>query len=280
MKRKRLGLLALFAVMVIATLTVACTDDSSAVEDAMMDELSAISAATDQLSQSLEQAQSAAGDGGILVTGEGRLSVEPDLAVLNIGIEAQSETVSQARTDAAGAMSRVVAAVKARGLADADIQTTSFDIRPEYHYEEVEQDGSYVSRRKLVGYVVSNFASIKVRDLDAVGPVIDDVAEAGGDLARINGISFTVEDPKPFMEELRREAFQEARAKAEQLAGLAGVTLGQVLSISESGASDGLPGSDLDFLRQMVAYDFETSPISGGETELRLTVRARFAVEP
>ncbi len=281
MKRKRWGLLALFAVMVIATLTVACTDDSSAVEDAMMEELSAISAATDQLSQSLEQAQSAAADGGILVTGEGRLSVEPDLAVLNIGIEVQSETVSQARTDAAGAMSRVVAAVKAQGLSDADIQTTSFAIRPDYQYEEiVEEDGSYVSKRKLVGYVVSNFASIKVRDLDAVGPVIDDVAEAGGDLARINGISFTVEDPKPFMEELRKEAFQEARAKAEQLAGLAGVTLGQVLSISESGASDGLPGSDLDFLRQMVAYDFETSPISGGETELRLTVRAQFAVEP
>ncbi len=284
MKRKRWGLLALFAVMVIATLTAACTDDSSAVEDAMMDELAAIaaiSATTEQLSRSLEQAQTAAADGGILVTGEGRLSVEPDLAVLNIGIEAQSETVSQARTDAAGAMSRVVAAVKAQGLSDADIQTTSFDIRPDYQYEEVvEEDGSYVSKRKLVGYVVSNFASIKVRDLDAVGPVIDDVAEAGGDLARINGISFTVEDPKPFMEELRREAFQEARAKAEQLAGLAGVTLGQVQSISESGASDGLPGSDLDFLRQMVAYDYETSPISGGETELRLTVRARFAVEP
>ena len=243
MKRKRLGLLALFAVMVIATLTVACTDDSSAVEDTMMDELAAIaaiSATTEQLSRSLEQAQTAAIDGGILVTGEGRLSVEPDLAVLNIGIEAQSETVSQARTDAAGAMSRVVAAVKAHGLSAAVIRTTSFNIRPEYHYEEiVEEDGSYVSKRKLVGYVVSNFASIKVRDLDAVGPVIDDVAEAGGDLARINGISFTVEDPKPFMEELRREAFQEARAKAEQLAGLAGVTLGQVLSISESGASDG-----------------------------------------
>ncbi len=282
MIRQRLGLLAVLAAVAVTGLAVACTDDSSAVEDAMMEELNAISATTDQLSQSLEQAQSAAADsdGGILVTGEGRLSVEPDMAVLNIGIEAQAETVSQARTDAAEAMSSVVAAVKTRGLSDTDIQTMSFNIRPEYRYEEIERDGSYVSERKLVGYVVSNFAMIKIRDLDAVGPIIDEVAEAGGDLARVNGISFTVEDPEPFMEELRSEAFEEAKTKADQLAGLAGVTLGQALSISESAAADGLPGSDLDFLRQIVAYDYESSPISGGETELSLTVRVRFALEP
>ena len=131
MKRKLLSLSALFAVIVTATLAVACTDDSSDFEEAVMEELTAISATTDQLSQSLDQEQSAADDEGILVTGEGRLSVEPDLAEVSIGIEAQAETVSQARTDAAEAMSRVVAAVKARGLSDADIQTMSFNIRPE-----------------------------------------------------------------------------------------------------------------------------------------------------
>ena len=288
MIRQRLGLLAVVAGVAVIGLAVACTDDapaevdesSAAADVALAEALSAVSAATAQLTSSLQQAQSAEAERDILVTGEGRLSVKPDLAVLNIGVEARAETVSQARSDAAEAMSRVVAAVKTFGLSDADIQTTSFSIRPEYQYEEVERDGSFVSRRKLVGYVVGNLASIKVRDLDAVGSVIDDVAEAGGDLARINGISFTVEDPEPFMEELRGEAFEEARAKAEQLAGLAGVTLGQALSISESAASDGLPGSELNFLRQTVAFDFESSPISGGETELRLTVRARFAIEP
>ena len=261
-------------------LAVACTDDSSDFEEAVMQELTVISATTDQLSQSSEQAQSASADGGILVTGEGHLSVEPDLAMVYIGIEAQSEAVSQARTDAAEAMSRVAAAVRARGLSDADIQTVSFDIRPEYRYEEIEQDGSYVARRKFVGYVVSNFASIKVRDLDAVGPVIDDVAEAGGDLARIDGVSFTVEDPNPFMEELRREAFEEAKAKAEQLADLAGVRLGQAQSISESVASDGLTGTTFG-LREFAFLDSESiTPISGGETELRLTVIARFDIEP
>ena len=291
MVRQRLGLLAVLAVIaVIATmaLAVACTDDapadvdesSAAADVALAEALTAVSAATAQLSSSMQQAQSAEAEGGILVTGEGRLSVEPDLAVLSIGIEAQAETVSQARTDAAEAMSRVVGAVKARGLSDADIQTTSFDIRPEYRYEEIERDGSYVSRRTLMGYVVSNFASIKVRDLEAVGPLIDDVAEAGGDLARINGIRFTVEDPKPFMEELRREAFEEARAKTEQLAELAGVTLGQALSVSESPASDGFTGANFG-LREFVFSDSESlTPISGGETELRLTVIARFAIEP
>ena len=281
MIRQRSGLFAVLAAVAMMTLVVACSDDSSGVEDAIMEELAAISATNAQLSMSLEQAQSADSDGGILVTGEGRISVEPDLAMVNVGIEAQAETVSQARTEAAEAMARVVAAVEARGLSDADIQTASFNIRQEYQYEDIERNGSYVSERRLVGYLVSNFASIKVRDLDSVGPVIDDVAEAGGDLTRIHGISLTVEDPKPFMEELRREAFEDARDKAEQLAALAGATLGEALSISEYGAADGLPGPDVAFLRQFVAYDYETSTsISGGETELRLTVTAQFAIEP
>ena len=188
--RKILALLAMLAASAAMTVAIACGEDSRADVDgtssaatnaAVMDALTAVTAATAEMSSSMAQAQPAGAQTGILVSGEGRVSVEPDLAIVNIGVEAQAETVAEARGDAAGAMTGVVAAVKNRGLSDADIQTTSFNIWPQYQYEEIERDGRRVNRQVLVGYTVSNSAAIKVRDLSALGPIIDEVAEAGGD---------------------------------------------------------------------------------------------------
>ena len=283
--RRIFGLLAVLAASTAITLAVACGGDSRADVDetssaatsaAVVEALTAVSAATAQMSSSMAQAQPAGGQTGILVSGEGRVSVEPDLAIVNIGVEAQAETVAEARADAAGAMSSVVAAVKGRGLSDADIQTTSFNIWPQYQYEEIERDGRRVNRQVLVGYTVSNSAAIKVRDLGTIGPIIDEVAEAGGDFTRINGVSFTVEDTKPFMNDLREAAFEEAEAKAGQLADLAGVELGQAMFISEGVATPDVVRSDLAF--RAVAMESSATPISAGETELSLTISALFGI--
>ena len=94
-------------------------------------------------------------------------------------------------------------------------------------------DGVRTSKEVLVGYRVRNSASAKIRNLDAVGEIIEEVVDAGGDSIRIEGINFTVEDPKPKMVELRRMAVADARTKAEHLAELAGVSLGELLFISE-----------------------------------------------
>ena len=283
--RKIFVLLAMLAASAAMTLAVACGEDSRADVDetssaatsaAVVEALTAVSAATAQMSSSMAQPQPSGGQTGILVNGEGRVSVEPDLAIVNIGVEAQAETVAEARADAAGAMSSVVAAVKGRGLSDADIQTTSFNIWPQYQYEEIERDGRRVNRQVLVGYTVSNSAAIKVRDLGTIGPIIDEVAEAGGDFTRINGVSFTVEDTKPFMDDLREAAFEEAEAKASQLANLAGVELGQAMFISEGVATPDAVRSDLAF--RAVAMESRATPISAGETELSLTISALFGI--
>ena len=283
--RKILALLAMLAASAAMTVAIACGEDSraevegassAATNTAMMEALTAVSAATAEMSISMAQAQPSGGQTGILVSGEGRVSVEPDLAIVNIGVEAQAETVAEARADAAGAMFSVVAAVKGRGLSDADIQTTSFNIWPKYQYEEIERDGRSVNRQVLVGYTVSNSAAIKVRDLSALGPIIDEVAEAGGDFTRINGVSFTVEDTKPFMNDLREAAFEEAKAKAGQLADLAGVELGQAMFISEGVATPDVVRSDLAF--RAMAMESSATPISAGETELRLTISALFGI--
>ncbi len=222
-----------------------------------------------------EEAEPAAA--GISVSGQASVSVEPDLALLTVGVETMDETVAEARAAAAGAMDAVVKAVKAHGLEDKDIQTQSFNIWPRYEYPEVMSGEMTTRKQVLVGYTVSNLARIKVRNLDVVGSVIDDAAEAGGDATRIHGIDFTIEDPKPFMTQLREEAVADARAKAEHLASLSDVELGDLVYMSEGGAT---PSSGAVFRESaMMMADAASTSISGGELELKLSVQALYAIE-
>ena len=224
--------------------------------------------------------QTTGSEAGIWVTGQGSISLEPDLVLLNIGVETMRETVAEARNDAATAMAAIVQAVKARGLEDKDIQTRSFNIWPRYEYPEVTISGSRTRTQVLVGYTVSNTEVIKIRDLDVVGHIIDDVSGAGGDATRINGINFTIEDPKPHMFQLREDAVKDAIAKAEQLARLTGVSVGNLLFISEAGA--GAPVVRAFAVAEGFAIARAAAPptsISGGELELSLSVQAVFAIQ-
>ena len=216
---------------------------------------------------------------GIWVTGEGTLSLEPDLVLLNIGVETQAATVAGARDQAATAMAAIIAAVKAQGLTDTDVQTRSFNIYPVYEYPEVMEFGRTTRKQTLVGYRVSTTASIKIRVLDKVGPIIDDVADAGGDATRINGISFTVEDTKPFMTQLREDAVNDALAKAGHFASLTGVSVGPLVYISEAG---GRAPVQIESVERAFAVSAAAAPptsISGGELELRLSVQAVFEIQ-
>ena len=223
------------------------------------------------------ESPSAAGS-GIWVTGEATMGVEPDLVLLTVGVETTAETVALARAEAAEAMDAVVEAVKAHGLEDRDIQTQSFNIWPRYEYPEVLSNEGTTRKQVLTGYMVSNLARIKVRNVDGVGAIIDNAAEAGGDTTRIHGIDFTIEDPKPFTEQLREEAVADARAKAEHLASLAGVEVGELVYIGEAGAAPP-PGPVFAEAALMARADASSTSISGGELELRLSVQALYAID-
>ncbi|MCY3544811.1 MAG: SIMPL domain-containing protein [Chloroflexi bacterium] len=219
---------------------------------------------------------------GIWVSGSGTISVEPDLALLDVGVETRAANVSDANSQASMAMDAVITALKARGVQDKDIQTGRFSIYPRYEYVEEEVEGVRSSREVLVGYRVRNNATVKLRDLDAVGEVIDDVVTAGGDNVRISNISFTLEDPKPKMSELREMAVADAHAKAEHLAELSDVSVGRLIYISEGAASPSIR----DFARESLGagYAFPASaallaaPVRGGEVTLSLSVQAGFAI--
>ena len=216
--------------------------------------------------------QTGSSQAGIWVMGQGSVTLEPDLALLNIGVETKAVNVSDARDEAARAMDAILTAVKARGLTDADVQTLAFNIYPQYEWQRD-------SERVLVGYMVNNTARIKIRELDSVGVIIDDVADAGGNATRINGISFTVEDPSPFMTGLREAAVNDAIAKATHFASLTGTAVGQLLYIAEVGGSSPVVQQDFGVERALAVAAAPPTSISGGELELRMSIQAVFGIQ-
>jgi uncharacterized protein YggE len=131
----------------------------------------------------------------------------------------------------------------------------------------------------LTGYRVRNTASVKLRNLDDVGPIIDEVADAGGDSTRIDGIRFTVEETEPFEDRLRQEAVADAQAKAQRFAELTGVSLGDLVFITEVGGGVPVVGGFTEESRLMAfAAAATATPVGGGELELRMAVQAVFAI--
>ena len=206
---------------------------------------------------------------GIWVTGEGKVSVIPDVAILGLGVEAQAKTVAKAQGQAREAMEAVMSELDKLGVAKKDIKTQRFSIYPVRRWER--------DKEILIGYRVTNMVTAKIREVDNTGIIIDAVAEVGGDYIRINSISFTVDDPTAYYEEAREKAMADAEAKAEQLADLGGVSLGKPTYISEGGVSPPVPRDF--YLKEAGAPPEPTTPISPGETEIRLNVQVVYSIK-
>jgi len=209
---------------------------------------------------------------GIWVTGQGEAMAVPDIAELRLGVEAHANTVAEAQTQASEAMDKVVVALKDNGVAEKDIQTQRFSIYP------VTRWISEKDEEEIIGYRVTNIVGAKIREMDKVGDIIDAVAEAGGDLTQIQGISFSVDDPTPYYEEARAKAVKDAKDKALQLADLADVKLGKPTYISEG----------LVYRPELTRGIYEAAapapapppetPIIPGELKITLNIQVAYAI--
>ncbi len=208
---------------------------------------------------------------GIWVTGQGEAMAVPDIAELRLGVEARADTVAEAQTQASEAMDEVVVALKDNGVAEKDIQTQRFSIYPVTRWIREKDE------EEIIGYRVTNIVVAKIREMDKVGDIIDAVAEAGGDLTQIQGISFSVDDPTPYYEEARAKAVKDAKDKALQLADLADVKLGKPTYISEGATYlppvvRGLPEAEA------VPMPVPETPIIPGELKITLTIQIAYAI--
>ncbi|MBS1195929.1 MAG: hypothetical protein H6R33_649 [Actinobacteria bacterium] len=205
---------------------------------------------------------------GINVTGQGKVTGQPDVLKVNLGVSVLRPTVDQATGDAATLASAVIAALKANGVAEEDIQTANYSINPEYDWSGETQ--------RLIGYRVNNEVRVKIRNLDSAGVIIDAATAAGGDATVVNSLSFSIEDNAELLQMARTAAWNDAEAKARQLAQLAGLELGAATSITETINYEVVP---IYYDRVMAegAGDAAT-PIESGTQDVTVVVQVVFAI--
>jgi len=213
---------------------------------------------------------------GIWVNGEGKISVVPDVAVLTMGIESQDTSVSVAMSKASEAMDKVIASLKAQGIADKDIQTQYFNISEVRRWEEPKMTDV------ISGYRVTNSVTVKVRKVEKAGEVIDAVVVAGGDLTRINGINFTVDEPAEYYVQARELAITHATNKAKQMADKAGFTLGKITYVNESTNNYNFSYRNyigMNDSSMAVPAPTIVAPVSVGSPELTANVQIAFEIK-
>lgn len=164
----------------------------------------------------------------ITVVGSGKVYLTPDIGKITVGAEVIAATVTEAKSQVDAQVKAIKGALKELGIEDKDIKTSNYSIYYErgsaFGYEGNAPAGQG-------GYHVSNTLEVTVRDIEAVGKVLDAVVEAGAN--QVYGVYFTVSDNALWEGQAREKAIADARARAQELAKLNGVTLGKVLSVSE-----------------------------------------------
>jgi uncharacterized protein YggE len=198
------------------------------------------------------------------VTGTGTVKVTPDVADVQLGVQITRETAKAARDDAATAMSAVIEALRALGIADADIQTSYINLGPVYDYN---------SGQKITGYQVSNVVNVHVADLSKLADVVDNSVSAGA--TTVNSITFDVSNRSDLEQQARTAAVKDARAHADTLAAAAGVTISGVSSISETQMATPFPYP----MAAGLAADAKSTPVMPGTSSVSLTVSVVYTIQ-
>ncbi|HVP67166.1 MAG TPA: SIMPL domain-containing protein [Anaeromyxobacteraceae bacterium] len=200
----------------------------------------------------------------IRVTGEGRVSAQPDIAIVSVGVEALGPTVSAATAEGSRRMRAVLDALAAEGVSPKDIRTSQYNVSMERAWKDGKPG-------PITGYRVSNTVEVRVRNLSRLGGVLERVTQAGSNL--VGSLQMDREDPSAEQLRALRVAYASARAKAEALAKAAGVELGEVLSIYESSGPAPRP------LRRTLAVEAapQEVPVAEGELTYTAGVEAVFA---
>lgn len=216
-----------------------------------------------------EDALAATSSHSVTVVGEGTVSIEPNIATANIGIEVLRPTVKEASVAAESAMEEVRAALLAQELEESDIQTRNFSI-----YAERFGPGGLLGEDE-VSYRVSNTVFITIRDLESVGDVLDAAIDAGAN--NIYGVDFSLADPAVVESEARADAVADGYAKAKELAELIGVEIGGVVEVSEIiGQGGGFFGGNFSHNAFADLSGGGAAPISPGELNLTMQLQITY----
>jgi len=198
----------------------------------------------------------------------GQASQIPDVAVLSVGVTTEAADSNIALRENAQKMTRVLAAVKTAGIAEADAQTSHIRLNPHYQYNNDRQP-------RITGYQASNTLTIKVRDVGNLGRLLDALATQGAN--QINGPFFQIDKPDPIYDQARKNALEMAQARAALYAQALGLRVRRIVSFSE-GSSRGVEPQEMMVMAQMRSATVAdaATPVSAGELNLSVNLDVVF----
>ena len=215
--------------------------------------------------QNAQTAAPVSTDGTLLsVVADAQVSRAPDIATLSAGVVVQAADANAAMRANAAQMNKVMAAIKAAGIADRDVQTSGVSLYPQYRYAENQPPA-------ITGYQASNTVNVKVRDMSRLAATLDALAASGAN--QINGPTFEIDQPEEAYDEARVAALAKAQARAKTYADALGLRVRRIVSIQEGGAQQ--PGPVPVMLKSMRA-EAEDTPIAPGENTLSATLSVVF----
>ncbi|MEU7577266.1 SIMPL domain-containing protein [Streptomyces sp. NPDC041068] len=197
----------------------------------------------------------------VTVTGAGSASAAPDMAILTAGVEVTEPTAGKALTAQSAAADALLAAARKAGVAERDTKTENLALSAVYR----DENGT----AKLIGYQASQVFSLKIRDIEKTGSVVQAVVDAAGDAGRVHAVAFDIEDAGKLRAKARDAAYEDARDKAAQYAELTGRRLGRLVSLDES---DG--GRPRPVAMPVAAFAKEGVPIAPGQIQDDVSVTA------
>ena len=204
--------------------------------------------------------------GTLTVTGQGSVSAVPDMATMSLGVTQTEHDAKDAMSAAVRDANEMLAALRAEGLEEKDIQTGRVSLNPVWDYSG--------NRSRITGFTASISINVVLRDLDRIGEVLSVVTEIGGN--RFGGFSLGLEDDSAMRSLARQEAVKDAMAKAQDYAFAAGVTLGDIMSINENGGGYGGP---VPMMAMAEARSVDVLEVAAGETSVSQSVTLEIAFQ-
>ncbi len=215
----------------------------------------------------------AAGNAVLTISADGRSTRTPDLAVFNAGVTTQAKTAAAALTENAERMNAVIAALKASGIAERDIQTSGLSVNPVYGQPRADEIGNVSGEPVIMGYQTSNLVEVKQRKIGNYGKTIDALVSAGAN--QVSGPAFQLDNPDAASDEARVDALKKASARADLYAKAAGMSVKRILTISEGGGS--APQPMVIYARaDAISAKSAPSPVSAGELQVGANVTVTF----
>jgi uncharacterized protein YggE len=206
----------------------------------------------------------------ISVSGSGIAYLTPDIAYINIGVHTEGPDAADAVSENNARSRKVSDAIQALGVDEQDIRTTNFSIYPRQEYDREGQPTGEIT------YIVDNTVFVTVRDLDMIGDLLNASVEAGAN--SINGIQFDVEDKTAALSAARKSAMENAGLVAAELAEAAGVTLGDVQSITTYSGNVPAPVY-LEGRGGAEAMMADSVPVSPGQMSITVQVSVVYQIQ-